>query len=211
MPTSTGEGLELSDAGPCDPAFTEATRKLDRSSRSCRPAAPQLPRGRAQCQLTPCVFLSVSGAGRLAVTHYPLYTSVCTGELNAIRKHKCFLCSPFYVKGVSLGHAGRNLNLKDLKGTRKAARHTFGDPAPAWRVECVPALQFRSVYFIRGDTAQYRERLVIYCQTAGVSAAHATHCATYCTPCRPLRRAFSGWIRTPPPTAQYRTKCHCQI
>ena len=24
-------------------------------------------------------------------------------------------CSPFYVKGVSLGHVGRNLNLKDLK------------------------------------------------------------------------------------------------
>ena len=44
------------------------------------------------------------------------------------------------------------------------------------------------------------ERLVIYCQTTGVSAAHATHCATYCTPCRPLIRAFSGWIRTPPPT-----------
>ena len=44
------------------------------------------------------------------------------------------------------------------------------------------------------------ERLVIYCQTTGVSAAHATHCASYCTPCRPLRRAFSGWIRTPPPT-----------
>jgi len=45
-----------------------------------------------------------------------------------------------------------------------------------------------------------RERLVIYCQTTGVSVAHATHCATYCTPCRPLIRAFSGWIRTPPPT-----------
>ena len=44
------------------------------------------------------------------------------------------------------------------------------------------------------------ERLVIHCQTTGVSAAHATHCATYCTPCRPLIRAFSGWIRTPPPT-----------
>jgi hypothetical protein len=48
-------------------------------------------------------------------THYPLYTSLCTGELDAIRKHKCFLCSPFYVKGVSLGHVGRNSNLKDLK------------------------------------------------------------------------------------------------
>ena len=50
-----------------------------------------------------------------------------------------------------------------------------------------------------------RERLVIYCQTTGVSAAHATHCATYCTSCRPLIRAFSGWIRTPPPTIR-RTK-----
>ncbi|KAJ1494120.1 hypothetical protein T484DRAFT_1927976 [Baffinella frigidus] len=28
---------------------------------------------------------------------YPLFTSLCTGELNAIRKQKkCFLCSPFY-------------------------------------------------------------------------------------------------------------------
>ena len=44
------------------------------------------------------------------------------------------------------------------------------------------------------------ERLVIYRQTTSVSAAHASHCATYCTPCRPLIRAFSGWIRTPPPT-----------
>jgi hypothetical protein len=44
------------------------------------------------------------------------------------------------------------------------------------------------------------ERLIIYCQTTSVSAAHAPHCATYCTPCRPLIRAFSGWILTPPPT-----------
>ena len=40
-------------------------------------------------------------------TLYLLYTSLCTGELNAIRKHKCFLCNPFYVKGVSLGYVGR--------------------------------------------------------------------------------------------------------
>ena len=40
-------------------------------------------------------------------TLYLLYTSVCTGELNAIRKHKCFFCCPFYVKGVSLGYVGR--------------------------------------------------------------------------------------------------------
>ena len=26
-------------------------------------------------------------------------------------------------------------------------------------------------------------------------------CYTYCTPCRPLIRAFSGWILTPPPSA----------
>ena len=43
-----------------------------------------------------------------SATLYLLYTSLCTGELNAIRKHKCFLCSPFYVKGESLGHVGRN-------------------------------------------------------------------------------------------------------
>ena len=29
-----------------------------------------------------------------------------SGELNAIREHNCFLCSPFYVKGVSLGYVG---------------------------------------------------------------------------------------------------------
>jgi len=27
-----------------------------------------------------------------------------------------------------------------------------------------------------------------------------THCASYCAPCPPLLRAFSGWIRSPPPT-----------
>ena len=42
--------------------------------------------------------------------------------------------------------------------------------------------------------------LVIYCQTTSVSAAHATHCATYSPPCRPPIRAFSGWDRTPIPT-----------
>jgi hypothetical protein len=29
-------------------------------------------------------------------TLYLLYTSLCTGELKAIRKQKCFFCSPFY-------------------------------------------------------------------------------------------------------------------
>ena len=49
-------------------------------------------------------------------THYPLHTILCIGELNAIRNHKCFLCSPFYVKGVSLGYVARNQNLKDING-----------------------------------------------------------------------------------------------
>jgi len=38
---------------------------------------------------------------------------------------------------------------------------------------------------------QVFERFVVDCQTTSVSAAHATHCATYCTPCRPLTRALS--------------------
>ena len=33
---------------------------------------------------------------------------------------------------------------------------------------------------------------MIYCQTASVSAAHATRCATYCTPCQQLMRGFFG-------------------
>ena len=33
-----------------------------------------------------------------------LRTSLCTGELNAIRKQKCFICSQ---KGVSLGYVGK--------------------------------------------------------------------------------------------------------
>jgi len=45
-----------------------------------------------------------------------------------------------------------------------------------------------------------RERLVIYCQPTSIRTAHASHRATYCTPCRPLIRAFSGWITSPPPT-----------
>ena len=53
-----------------------------------------------------------------------------------------------------------------------------------------------------GET-RMAERLVICCRKTSVSAAHATHCATYCTPFRPLIRAFSGWIRTPPSTG-----CH---
>jgi hypothetical protein len=48
---------------------------------------------------------------------------------------------------------------------------------------------------------QHEERSAIYCQKNSISVAHATHCAPSCTPCRPLIRAFSGWILTPPPKA----------
>ena len=60
---------------------------------------------------------------------------------------------------------------------------------------------------LMSEVPLHAERLVIYCQTTGVSAAHATHCATYCTPCRPLIRAFSGWIQTPPPTLYAEMAC----
>ena len=51
-------------------------------------------------------------------TLYNLYTSLCTGELNSIRKHKCFLCSPFY------GRACRWAMLGELKpeGPRSGIR-----------------------------------------------------------------------------------------
>ena len=42
-----------------------------------------------------------------SLARYLRYTSLCTGEPYAIRKHKYFLCRPFYVKGVSLGYVGR--------------------------------------------------------------------------------------------------------
>jgi len=75
----------------------------------------------------------------------------------------------FLRKGVSLGYVGLNLNLNELNG---------GTLSFATRISA---------------TSPWGERLVIYCQTTSASAAHATHCATYCTLCRPLVRAFSGW------------------
>ena len=53
---------------------------------------------------------------------------------------------------------------------------------------------------IAGLTLQ--ERLVFYCRTTSASTAPCTsrrtccptHCASYCAPCQPLLRAFSGWI-----------------
>ena len=35
----------------------------------------------------------------------------------SISEHKCFLCSPSYVKGVSLGHVGEKLKSEEPKGT----------------------------------------------------------------------------------------------
>ena len=46
----------------------------------------------------------------------PDASGIRAGELNAIRKHKCFLCSPFYVKGVSLGQVGGKLKPKGPAG-----------------------------------------------------------------------------------------------
>jgi hypothetical protein len=52
------------------------------------------------------------------------------------------------------------------------------------------------------------ERSVFHCRTTSASTAPCTsrrmccpaHCASYCVPCQPLLPAFSGWIRSPPPT-----------
>ena len=47
-------------------------------------------------------------------------------------------------------------------------------------------------------------RLIFYCRTTSASTASCTSrrmcCPTHCAPCQPLLRAFSGWIRSPPPT-----------
>ena len=53
------------------------------------------------------------------------------------------------------------------------------------------------------------ERMVSYCRPTSASTAPCTprrmccpmHCASYCAPRKPLLRAYSGWIRSPPPTA----------
>ena len=53
------------------------------------------------------------------------------------------------------------------------------------------------------------ERTVSFCRPTSASAAPCTsrrmccpmHCASYCASCPLLLRAFSGFIRSPPPTA----------
>jgi len=80
--------------------------------------------------------------------------------------------------------------------TRSSVRNP--PPFPLKRARSTKNQHSARVSVFRGQ----RERLMIYCQTTSVSAAHATHCATYWTPLRPLIRAFSGWIPTPPPTSR---------
>ena len=45
-----------------------------------------------------CVRARAPGLTQTPQQSHPvhLYTSLCTGKVNAIRKHKCLLCSPFY-------------------------------------------------------------------------------------------------------------------
>ena len=57
-------------------------------------------------------------------TLYLLYTSLCTGELNAIRKHECFLCSPFY------GRACRWAMLGEIKTLRTSRQRAAGGTQP---------------------------------------------------------------------------------
>ena len=57
------------------------------------------------------------------------------------------------------------------------------------------------------------QRLIFYCRTTSASTASCTsrrrcrpaHCTSYCALCQPLLQAFSGWIRSPPPTTPNHT------
>ena len=44
----------------------------------------------------------------IRTTLYLLYTSLCTGELNVIRRHKCFSCSPFYERACRWAMLGES-------------------------------------------------------------------------------------------------------
>ena len=49
-------------------------------------------------------------------THYPFYTSLCTGELNAIRKHKCALSAVLSTEGPVVGPCREKLKPKRPTG-----------------------------------------------------------------------------------------------
>ena len=80
-------------------------------------------------------------------TIYLLYTSLCTGELNAIRKHNCFLCSPFYGRACRWamlgelkpeGPKGRcHLHLEILYCTPKGRRALLRIPSTEGRSVCL--------------------------------------------------------------------------
>ena len=58
------------------------------------------------------------------------------------------------------------------------------------------------------EVTRDKERLVFYHRKTSSSTApctsrracYPTHCANYSAPCQPRLRAFSRWIRSPPPT-----------
>ena len=60
------------------------------------------------------------------------------------------------------------------------------------------------------------QRLVFHCRTISASTAPcafrriccSTHCASYCAPCQPLLRVFSGWTQYPHPTAILASDSH---
>jgi len=84
--------------------------------------------------------------------------------------------APF--KALPFGKVGWAIASEDATMQRAAE----GD-VPGYMARTVLDLPPSATVF---EIAGGRERLVIYCRTTSVSAAHATHCATYCTPCRPL-------------------------
>ena len=52
----------------------------------------------------------------------------CTGKLNATRKHKCLLCSPFYGRACRLAMSGefKPAGLKDVRGQQpRLLLHTW--------------------------------------------------------------------------------------
>ena len=66
----------------------------------------------------------------------------------------------------------------------------------------------------RSTGRKVAQRLVVYYPTTSASTAPCisrrsccpTQCASYCAPCQPLRRAFSGWIRSPLPTVKWHSQ-----
>ena len=90
-----------------------------------------------------------------------------------------------------VGQGGRGASLGRVRHSRKQVMHVHT------RNHLQDLHHIReSLHHLQGA----RERWIIHCRTSSASAAHATHCATFCTPCQPLLRAFSGWIRSPPPS-----------